>query len=143
MSIADCKILSLPKISSTQGSISFIENMNHIPFEVRRIYYLYHLPENACRGAHGHKTLQQLIIALSGAFDFTVDDGQQKKTFHLSKPDEGLYVPPGLWRDLNNFTKASVCLVLASELYTEEDYYRNYQEFLNAVRPSQEKQFHS
>ena len=131
MSVAECKILSFPKISSEHGSISFIENIKHIPFEIQRIYYLYDLPEHASRGAHGHKNLQQLIIALSGAFNFTVDDGFEKKTFRLSSPNQGLYIPPGIWRDLNNFEANSVCLVLASELYSEEDYFRDYTNFLN------------
>ena len=134
MTVKDCKLLKLPKVASEAGSISFVQSITHVPFNIQRIYYLYDLPEQAARGAHGHKKLQQLIIAVAGAFDFIVDDGYEKKTFRLNRPDEGLYVTPMIWRDLCNFEPNSVCLVLASELYDEDDYYRNYDNFLKDAR---------
>jgi uncharacterized RmlC-like cupin family protein len=113
--------------------LSFIEYPQHIPFEIKRIYYIYDISEGAERGAHGHKKLEQVIIPLSGSFDLTLDDGHTRKTFSLKKPWQGLYIPPMMWRDLNNFSSGSVCLVLASDVYKEEDYYRDYKDFLNDV----------
>lgn len=134
MTVMDCKILQLPKISNSMGSISFAENFTHVPFEMKRIYYIYDLPEHASRGAHGHKKLQQLVIAIAGSFDFVIDDGFDKKTFRLDRPDQGLYITPMIWRDLCNFSANSICLVLASELYDESDYYRDYDSFLKDAR---------
>lgn len=133
MSIEDCKIIELPKISDPRGNLTFIEGMQHIPFEIRRVYYLYDVPGGADRGGHAHKALHQLIIAMSGSFDVTLDDGRNKKKFHLNRSYQGLYVCPMMWRDLDNFSSGSVCMVLASNLYEASDYYRDYNEFLTAA----------
>lgn len=124
--------MDLPRFSDARGNLTFIENQNHIPFDIQRIYYLYDVPGGAERGAHAHKDLEQLIIAISGSFDVVLDDGASKKRFHLSRPYNGLYVCPMIWRILENFSPGSVCLVLASSLYDEDDYYRDYEEFLRA-----------
>lgn len=134
MSLSEVKLIELPKITDFRGSISFAEGNNHIPFDIKRVYYLYESPPNAERGAHGHKKLEQVIIPISGSFDFILDDGHARQKYVLDKPWVGLYVPPMMWRDVNNFSVGSVCLVLASDTYKEEDYYRDYQEFLNAAR---------
>lgn len=127
--VDDCKLIDIRKYTDSRGFLSVIEGGIDIPFEIRRIYYLYMVPE-ASRGAHAHKQLQQLMIATSGSVHVTLDDGRQKKTFVLDKPWKGLYVAPGLWRDLDNFSGGTVCMVLASERYEGEDYIRDYQEFL-------------
>jgi len=128
-----CRIIDFPRISDPRGKLSFLESRNHIPFDIRRIYYLYDVPSGSRRGAHAHKNLHQLIIAMSGSFDVLLDDGFEKKSLHLTHPFQGLYVCPLIWRVLENFSPGSVCLVLASELYDERDYYRDYDEFLSAV----------
>ena len=133
MSIEDCKIIELPKISDPRGNLTFIEGGRHIPFDIRRVYYLYDVPGGADRGSHAHKTLHQLVIAMSGSFDVTLDDGRNKKKFHLNRSYQGLYVCPMMWRDLDNFSSGSVCMVLASNLYEASDYYRDYSEFLTAA----------
>ena len=127
--INDCRILDIRRYSDTRGYLSVIENGLDIPFEIKRIYYLYLVPEVA-RGAHAHKALQQLLIATSGSVDVIMDDGTAKRTFHLDKPWKGLLVPPGLWRDLENFSGGAVLLCLASEKYDPADYIRDYNEFL-------------
>jgi dTDP-4-dehydrorhamnose 3,5-epimerase-like enzyme len=129
MNIADCRLINLPKIHDPRGNLTFVEGMNHIPFDIRRVYYLYDVPGGADRGGHAHKALQQLIIAMSGSFDVVLDDGAGKHRFHLNRSHYGLYVCPMMWRELDNFSSGSVCLVLASNLYDEADYYRNYAEF--------------
>ena len=129
MSIEDCKIIELPKISDPRGNLTFIEGMQHIPFDIRRVYYTYDVPGGADRGGHAHKALHQLIIAMSGSFDVTLDDGRNKRKFHLNRSYQGLYVCPMMWRDLDNFSSGSVCMVLASNIYEESDYYRDYNEF--------------
>jgi dTDP-4-dehydrorhamnose 3,5-epimerase-like enzyme len=128
--IENCKIVELPKITDARGNLTFIEEEDHIPFEIKRVYYLYDVPGGSERGGHAHKALHQLIIALSGSFDVEIDDGTTKKTFTLNRPYEGLYICPGIWRELKNFSSGSVCLVLASNLYSEDDYYRAYDQFL-------------
>ena len=133
MQLDKCKILNFSKISDPRGNLTFIEGGKHVPFEIRRVYYLYDVPSGAERGGHAHKELNQLIVALSGSFDVVLDDGFQKKRFHLNRPFLGLYVCPMLWRELDNFTSGAVCLVLASNSYDESDYYRNYQDFLTDV----------
>jgi hypothetical protein len=132
MSIADCKIIDLPKISNPQGNLTFVEGGNHIPFEIKRVYYLYDVPGGAERGGHAHKQLQQLIIAMSGSFDIVIDDGRDKVRYHLNRSYNGLYVCPMIWRELDNFSSGSVCMVLASNRYDEGDYYRDYAEFMRA-----------
>ena len=133
MSLSDCHLISLPKHSDARGGLTFVENQNHIPFDIQRVYYLYDMPLDTARGAHGHKQLRQLIIAISGSFDIVLDDGTDKQNFHLDRPDQGLYVCPMIWRDISKFSTGAVCLVLASELYEEEDYFRDYGEFLKAA----------
>lgn len=129
--VYDCSLLTLPRIHNPAGNITAINNQIEIPFDIRRIYYLYDIPGGESRGGHSHKELQELIIAASGSFDVTLDDGRVKRTINLSRPNVGLYLPPGLWRELVNFSSGSICLVLASKEYTEEDYIRDYKEFLD------------
>ena len=130
MSIESCQIKKLPKISDESGNLSFIESGNHVPFPIERIYYLYDVPGGAVRGGHAHKRLKQLIIAISGSFDVVLDDGVRQKRVHLDRANIGLYVCPMIWRELDNFSPGSVCVVLASRPYEEEDYYRDHDEFL-------------
>lgn len=127
--VNNCKIIDIRRFSDTRGYLSVVENGLDIPFDIKRIYYLYMVPEVA-RGAHAHKELQQLLIATSGSVDITLDDGVDKKTFHLDKPWKGLLVVPGLWRDLDNFSGGTVLMCLASEKYDAADYIRDYDEFL-------------
>jgi hypothetical protein len=129
-----CRIIELPKIMDYRGNLTFVEKMKHVPFEISRVYYLYDVPGGESRAGHGHKELQQLIIAASGSFDVILDDGYQRKTFTLNRPNYGLYVCSMIWRELENFSSGAVSLVLASTLYDENDYYRNYEEFLQVVR---------
>jgi len=131
--IDECKIIDLPKIADPRGNLTFIEGGKHIDFDIKRVYYLYDVPGGAERGGHAHKQLQQLIIAISGSFDVVLDDGYKKERFHLNRSYYGLYICPMVWRELDNFSSGSVCMVLASILYDESDYYRNYKEFTNAV----------
>jgi hypothetical protein len=132
MLIQDCRIIELPKITERRGNLTFIEGGRHVPFEIRRVYYLYDVPGGAERGGHAHKALHQLIIAMSGSFDVILDDGHEKKRFHLNRSYYGLYVCPMIWRELDNFSSGSVCVVLASNLYDESDYFRDYNPFLRA-----------
>lgn len=132
MSIHNCKIIELPKISNAQGNLTFIEGNNHIPFDIRRVYYLYDVPGGAIRGGHAHKELHQLIVAMSGSFDIVINDGNEKQRFHLNRSYQGLYICPMIWRELDNFSSGSVCMVLASNLYDEDDYYRDYDNFMKA-----------
>ena len=134
MGLQDCRIIELPRITDPRGNLTFIEGGNHLPFEIRRVYYLYDVPGGATRAGHGHKTLQQLMIAMSGSFDVALDDGRAKKKYHLNRSYYGLYIPPMVWRDIDNFSSGSVCLVLASEFFDESDYYRTYQDFLEAAQ---------
>lgn len=137
MSIRDSRIVELPKIADPRGNLTFIEGNRHIPFEIKRVYYLYDVPGGATRGGHAHKELEQLIIAISGSFDVILDDGYERKSFHLNRSYFGLHISPMIWRELDNFSSASVCLVLASQKYDESDYYRDYDEFIEAVRGAQ------
>lgn len=130
--VYDCTMIELDKHhSDRKGNITVVENNKDIPFEVRRTYYLYDVPGGESRGAHAHKELSQLIIAASGSFTVTINDGRVKRTFLLNRPNQGLYIVPGIWRDLDDFSSGSVCLVLASHEYDEADYIRTYEEFLN------------
>jgi hypothetical protein len=129
-----CEIIDLPRIQDPRGNLTFVESGKHIPFDLQRVYYLYDVPGGAERGGHAHKELQQLIIAISGSFDVILDDGCAKKRFHLNRSYYGLYVCPMVWRELDNFSSGSVCMVLASIYYDESDYYRDYDEFLESVR---------
>lgn len=128
--VYDCTIIELDKHSHDQGNITVVENGVDVPFEVRRAYYLYDVPGGESRGGHAHYELRQLIVAASGSFDVRIDDGNVKRTFTLNRPYQGLLVTPGLWRELDNFSSGSVCLVLASMAYDEADYIRIYDEFI-------------
>lgn len=130
MTIEKCKILELPRIQDPRGNLTFIEGSTHVPFDIQRIYYLYDVPGGAERGGHAHKALHQLIIAIAGSFDVHMDDGTEKKVFQLNRSFQGLYVCPMMWRELKNFSSGAVCMVVASEKYDEDDYYRDYSEFL-------------
>ncbi len=134
MPIEHCKLMSLPFIPDERGSLSFIEGKRHIPFEVKRLFYLYDVPSGQSRGAHAHKTLEQFILCLNGEFEVEVDDGKNKQRFHLSKPSQGLYLPPLIWTAVEQFRPQSICLVLASDHYDEADYYRHYPDFLRAAQ---------
>lgn len=136
MNLDRCILIDLPKISDPRGNLTFIEGKNHIPFDITRVYYLYDVPGGAERGGHAHKALHQLIIAMSGSFDVILDDGHGKKRIHLNRSYTGLYVCPMIWRELDNFSSGSVCMVLASNLYDEDDYYRNYDSFIREVHGS-------
>ncbi len=131
-SLDDCRVIDLPKINDPRGNLTFIEGERHVPFEIRRVYYLYDVPGGAERGGHAHKDLHQLIIAMSGSFDVVLDDGRQKMRFHLNRSYNGLYVCPMIWRALDNFSSGSVSMVLASNLYDPADYYRDFDEFVLA-----------
>ncbi len=128
--VDDLVLINLPKIQSRSGNITPVQNQIEIPFDIKRIYYLYDIPGGESRGAHGHKQLEQIVVAASGSFDITINDGITERTFSLNRPYIGLYIKPGLWRDLNNFSSGAICLVLASEPYNESDYIRDYDEFL-------------
>ena len=127
--VFDCNIIHLNRVHERSGSLTPVNNLEDIPFSVKRVYYLYDMPGGESRGAHSHRNLEQLVIAASGSFEVTLDDGRNKKTVNLSRPYMGLHVRPGMWRDLSNFSSGSICLVLASELYDQNDYIRDYQEF--------------
>lgn len=130
-SVNDCSILELERHrGERRGDLTVIQNDGMLPFDVKRIYYLYDVPGGSSRGAHAHRSLYQLIVAASGSFQVTLDDGKVKRTFFLNRPYQGLLVRPGIWRDLDDFSSGAVCMVLASEVYDKEDYIRDYQEFL-------------
>lgn len=133
MSLEDCKIIALPRIADERGLLGIVENNKNIPFNIQRIFYLYDVPENQSRGGHAHKECKQFLIAFSGGFSAELNDGHQRRTFELTHPGEGLYIPPMIWTSVNKFSTNAVCLVLTSDLYDEADYYRNYTEFLVAV----------
>ncbi len=130
MNLSEIKLISLPKIVDERGNLSFIEENNHIPFEIKRTYWIYDVPGGEHRGGHAYKTLCEFIVALSGSFDVLVNDGKNEYKFTLNRSYFGLYVPNLIWRELNNFSTNSLCLILASDFYKENDYIRNYSEFL-------------
>lgn len=132
MFVDRCHMVDLPKISDPRGNLTFVEGGQHVPFEIQRVYYLYDVPGGAERGGHAHKGLQQLIIAMSGSFDVVLDDGRERRRFHLNRSYSGLYVGPMIWRELDNFSSGSVCMVLASNRYDEADYYRDFDQYLSA-----------
>lgn len=130
--VFDCSMVELDRHhSDRKGNLTVVENGKTLPFDVKRVYYLYDVPSGESRGAHAHKELEQLVIAASGSFKVTLDDGKCKRTFFLNRPYQGLYVKPGMWRDLDDFSSGAVCMVLASEVYQVEDYIRDYQEFIS------------
>ncbi len=130
--VQTCRLIDLPRFSDGRGSLSFIEPPL-LPFEIQRVYYLYDLPAGAVRGAHGHRRLEQLIVAVTGSLDVELDDGRSRRVFHLSRPDQGLYVTPMMWRHLRNFSNGAVAMVLASLRFDEADYFRHYDDFLAEV----------
>lgn len=134
MALSDCKIVQLPKVVDSRGNLTFIEGGKHVPFDIRRVYYLYDVPGGAERGGHAHKALQQLIVAMSGSFDVALDDGRGKKVFHLNRSYYGLYICPMIWREINNFSSGAVCVVLASLHFEESDYIRCHEDFKKAVK---------
>ncbi len=134
MSTDGCRIIELPKIQDPRGNLTFIEGANHIPFKIERVFYLYDVPGGESRAGHALKNCHQFIIAASGSFDVILDDGTNKNRYHLNRSYYGLYIPPLVWREIDNFSSGSVCVVLASDKYNEEDYYRDYSTFLEAAR---------
>jgi dTDP-4-dehydrorhamnose 3,5-epimerase-like enzyme len=132
--IQDCSVLSLSQLGDRHGHLTIIENEQDVPFKIKRVYYLYDIPGGESRGGHGHIHLESLIVAVSGSFDVTLDDGQERKTISLNRPYHGLHVKPGMWRELHNFSSGAVCLVLASETYNEADYIRDYDEFIRLTK---------
>lgn len=135
--IDQCRIIELPKITDPRGNLTFLEGGKHIPFEIKRVFYLYDVPTGGDRGAHAHKSLHQFLICLSGSFDVQLDDGKERRVVHLNRPWKGLHIPPMIWASEVSFDPGSVCLVMASDVYNESDYIRNYDEFLKAVKVAQ------
>jgi hypothetical protein len=129
--VFECSLVQLPKIHNPAGNITAVNNQTEIPFDVKRVYYVYDVPGGEARGGHAHKELQQFIVAASGSFDIILNDGKVKRTFNLSRPYMGVFVPPGIWRELDNFSSGAICLVLASHVYQEEDYIREYDRFIH------------
>lgn len=134
MAVDDCKIIEFPKITDARGNLSFIEGQNHIPFDIKRVYYLYDVPGGSDRGEHAHRDLHQVIISMAGSFDLLLDDGTRKKKFHLNRSYYGVHICPMTWRYLDNFSSGAVCMVLASAPYDEADYIRDYDTFLKETR---------
>ncbi len=130
MKLNAVRVIQLPKFLDSRGNLSFVEQLNHIPFEIRRTYWLYDVPGGECRGGHAYRKNQEFIVALSGSFDVVLDDGQEKNTFTLNRSYYGLYVPKGLWREMENFSTNSLAMVLSSTEYDIDDYIRDYDEFL-------------
>lgn len=128
----ECKLVELPKIADARGNLTFIEGDHHIPFAIKRVFYLYDVPGGADRGGHALKTCHQFLIAMSGSFDVVLYDGKEKQRVHLNRSYHGIYIPPMIWREMDNFSSGSVCLALASEFYDANDYYRDYSEYLAA-----------
>lgn len=128
-SVFDCTIIDFPKIHNRAGNITPLQNLIDIPFNIKRVYYIYDVPGGESRGAHAHRELEQLLIAASGSFDIHLDDGVNKRTIQLNRPYHGLHIKPGIWRDIDNFSSGSICLALVSEIYKESDYIRSYDEF--------------
>ncbi len=133
MSLKDVRLIELPKIEDPRGSLTFIEQANHIPFEIERVYYIYGIPAGASRGAHAHKKQHEFLIPIAGSFDVLVKDGNLESSYHLDRSSCGLYLPEMVWRDLCNFSMGSICLVLSSGVFDEDDYIREYSEFQKEV----------
>lgn len=129
MKISGVRRIELPRVEERRGNLTFIETGRHLPFDIKRVYYLYDVPGGASRGGHAHKALHQFLIAMSGSFDVTIDDGTERRVEHLNRSYFGLYVPPGLWRDLDNFSSGAVALSIVSDFYDEADYIRDYPTF--------------
>jgi len=133
MDLKECSIINLPKIVDPRGTLTFLEGGRHIPFEVKRVFYLYDVPGGAERAGHALKRCHQFLIAMSGSFDVSVFNGKEKQKFSLNRSYYGLHLPPMFWREMDNFSSGSVCLVLASECYSEDDYYREYKDYLRVM----------
>lgn len=129
MSLQHCRIVDLPKVGDPRGNLTFIEGERHVPFDIKRVYYLYDVPGGSHRGGHAHRDLHQLLIAMSGSFDILLDDGRTKFKYHMNRSYYGLYIPPMIWREIDNFSSGSVCMVLASQYFSEDDYFRDYADF--------------
>lgn len=127
------KIIELPKITDPRGNLTVTESMKNVPFDIKRVYWVYDVPGGECRGGHAHKNLYQFVVALSGSFTVTLDNGTDKETYLLNHPWQGLLIEPGTWRTLDDFSSGAVCMVLASELYEEEDYIREYDDYLKYI----------
>src|SRR5271165_2296242 len=133
MDLTHCRIIDLPKIADPRGNLTFIEGDRHVPFAIKRVFYLYDVPGGADRGGHALKSCHQFLVAMSGSFDVILYDGKETQRMHLNRSYYGLHIPPMIWREMDNFSSGSVCLALASEFYDENDYYRDYRDFLRAV----------
>lgn len=131
--LAACHMVAFPRINDPRGNLSFVEGGRHVPFDIQRVYWLYDVPGGAERGGHAHRDLEQVIVAMSGSFDVVLDDGQIKQRFHLNRSYAGLYVPRMVWREIEDFSSGSVCMVLASRPYDEGDYLRSHDDFLAAA----------
>ncbi len=131
VSVYDCSVIELPRVNSRSGNITPITNRENIPFDIKRVFYIYDIPGGEDRGAHAHKECHQFLVATSGSFEIEMDDGFNKRTIALNRPYYGLYIPPGIWAAEKGFSSGAVCLVLASHKYDEDDYLRNYNDFLN------------
>jgi len=134
MSMADCRIINLPKVTDPRGNLTFIESARHVPFEIKRVFYLYDVPGGESRAGHALKACEQFVIAMSGSFDVVLSDGVEQARYHLNRSYYGLYIPSLIWREIENFSSGSVCTVLASAFYGEADYYRDHDEFLEAMK---------
>jgi hypothetical protein len=133
VSVEDCRIIELPRITDPRGNLTFIEGDSHVPFSIARVYYLYDVPGGETRGGHAHRDLSQLLVAASGSFDVIVSDDREEKRFFLNRSYYGLYIPTMVWREMANFSSGSVCLVLASHRYDEDDYFRDKDDYLRAL----------
>jgi dTDP-4-dehydrorhamnose 3,5-epimerase-like enzyme len=133
VSLEDVRIIDLPKISDPRGNLTFVENSKHIPFDIKRVYYLYDVPGGETRAGHAHKALDALLIAVSGSFEVVLDDGAHRKSFFMNRSYYGLFIPRMIWREIIDFSSGSVCLALVSDFYDESDYYRNYEDFSKVV----------
>jgi oxalate decarboxylase/phosphoglucose isomerase-like protein (cupin superfamily) len=133
MSLEDCRQIDLPKISDPRGNLTFIESGRHVPFDIKRVYYLYDVPGGATRAGHAHKKLQQVLVAIAGSFDVLLDDGKKRALHHLNRSYCGLYIYPLTWRMIDNFSSGAVCLSIVSDFYDEDDYFRDYDAFLQAI----------
>lgn len=134
ITVFDCSVIYLPQVGGRNGHITFVNNEHEIPFEVKRVFYLYDIPGGESRGAHAHKECHQFLVAVSGAFEVLLDDGRSKRIVQLNRPNIGLHIPPGIWASEFNFSSGSICLVIASHVYQENDYIRNYEDFLKLTR---------
>ncbi len=134
MSIINCKLIELPKIFDPRGNLTFVEGSNHIPFEIKRVFYLYDVPGGETRAGHCNIESEQFIIAMSGSFDVRVDDGYKKEKYHLNRAYYGLYLPTKIWREIDNFSSGAVCVVLTSTAYSASDYIRDYDQFVSSIR---------